>query len=204
MKRFSYNDVKGVNALEYRPCYTEDDYVFWFDSLLVYYADKQQKPSIFNDWNIISFLEAIERYSICDISMIWNEIEAKKRWYIKQEPYHPNLPNQYINFEQGVYFLLSKASQQGKVISFDKQRERLKQFCKEKKLCNIGEFLCDDYDYRCVFQEIVEANEKKAIDIVLMAIGKYQERRFDISLYWELAKKGIRLETVYIWEDIIK
>ncbi len=190
-------------SVDYRPSYIEEDYVFKFDSLFVFYADKNRTPSIFHDWDIISFLETIELYAVCDISSILKKIEAKKRWYIKQEPYHPNLPNKYINFVQGVYFLLSKASQQGKEISFDKQRERLKRFCVEKKLCCMGEFLCDNYDYRRIAQEIIVTNKENPIDIVLMAIGKYQERRFDVPLYWELAKIGIRLETVYIWEDNI-
>lgn len=97
-KRYGYISAKGVKYLLYKPNYHFNNHYLKYDTLFVSY-DKPIVP-VESDFNfswyegyehlltggiIVDFIEAVEKYSDCDVTDIKNELEKKKEWYNQQQ-----------------------------------------------------------------------------------------------------------------------
>lgn len=96
--RYGYISAKGVKELRYVPNYVFDNHLYKDDVLYVSYSGKIDRQlgtpfDLYTGYDeflcgpcIVSFTEAVGRYSSYNVLEILAEMTAKKQWYEERNP----------------------------------------------------------------------------------------------------------------------
>ena len=98
-KRHGYISAKGVKHLLYVPNYTFDNHLHKYDNLYISYGTEIEPYQ--TEWGytwykgydyvidgslMVSFIEAVKKYSDYDVTDIQREAERKRAWYYERNP----------------------------------------------------------------------------------------------------------------------
>jgi len=96
-KRYGYISAKDVKQLVYTPNYTFDNHLHKYDNLYISYGAeiKPYQSELGSTWYrgydyvidgslMVSFIEAVKKYSDCDVTYIQREVERKRVWYYEK------------------------------------------------------------------------------------------------------------------------